>query len=136
MRYPNQKARRSPKITFGTHIAGDTFFHGPGLSAQAQYIAKLYQADDYMITEMEGVAIAQVLDRTLGLSRVMSLRGAVNFDQGHPNETTLAHLDPAPGETAGGFAETVENIVLVGAPLVDHIVKNWSTWKNGVPLQH
>lgn len=136
MRYPNQQARRSPMITFGTHIAGDTFFHGPGLSAQAQYIAKLYQADDYMITEMEGVAIAQVLDRTLGLSRVMSLRGAVNFDQGHPNETTLAHLDPAPGETAGGFAETVENIVLVGAPLIDHIVKNWSTWKKGVPLKH
>ena len=63
----------------------------------------------------------------------MSLRGAVNFDQGNPNETTLQHLDPAPGETAGGFAETVENIVLVGLKTVDHIVDNWDIWEKGVP---
>jgi purine nucleoside permease len=71
------------------------FFHGPGLSEEAQYISKLYGADDYMITEMEGVAIVQVLSRTLGIARMMTLRGAVNFDQGNPNETTLEHLDPA-----------------------------------------
>ena len=63
----------------------------------------------------------------------MSLRGAVNFDQGNPNETTLQHLDPAPGETAGGFAEIVENIVLVGSKTVDHIVDNWDVWEKGVP---
>ena len=34
-------------------MTGDTFFHGPGLSAEAQYMAKLYGADDYVITEME-----------------------------------------------------------------------------------
>jgi hypothetical protein len=28
-------------------VTGDTFFHGPGMSKQAQYIAKLYGADDY-----------------------------------------------------------------------------------------
>lgn len=134
MRYPDKQARRSPAVTYGTHMTGDTFFHGPGLSAQAQYIAKLYEADDYMITEMEAAAIAQVLNRTVGLSRVMSLRGAVNFDQGNPDETTLQHLDPAPGETAGGFAETVENIVLVGGNFTDYIVRNWSSWKSGVPV--
>lgn len=63
----------------------------------------------------------------------MSLRGAVNFDQGNPKETTLQHLDPAPGETAGGFAETVENIELVGSRVVDHIVANWPKWSGGVP---
>jgi len=63
----------------------------------------------------------------------MSLRGAVNFDQGNPRETTLQHLDPAPGETAGGFAETVENIELVGSRVVDHIVVNWPQWQGGVP---
>ena len=65
----------------------------------------------------------------------MSLRGAVNFDQGNPNETTLQHLDPAPGETAGGFAETVENIELVGSRVVDHIVANWPQWQDGVPAR-
>ncbi|WP_158769604.1 purine nucleoside permease [Paraglaciecola sp. L1A13] len=131
MRYPQTQARRKPAVTVGSHIAGDTFFHGPGLSAEAQYISQLYGADDYMIAEMEGVAIAQVLSRTVGIDRMLSLRGAVNFDQGNPNESTLAHLDPAPGETAGGFAETVENIVFVGANVVDTIVDKWPDFKNG-----
>jgi purine nucleoside permease len=63
----------------------------------------------------------------------MSLRGAVNFDQGNPNETTLQHLDPAPGQTAGGFAETVENVELVGSRVVDKIVAEWPQWQMGVP---
>jgi purine nucleoside permease len=132
-RYPDAAARRAPFVATGTHMTGDTFFHGPGMSKQAQYIAKLYGADDYVITEMEAAAITLVIKRTHGTDRVMSLRGAVNFDQGNPNETTLAHLDPAPGETAGGFAETVQNIELVGSRVVDHIVTNWGTWQNGAP---
>jgi purine nucleoside permease len=133
MRYPQQAARRDPSVTSGTHMTGDTFFHGPGMSTQAQQIAKLYGADDYVITEMEAAAIAQVIQRTLGDGRIMSLRGAVNFDQGNPNETTLQHLDPAPGQTAGGFAETVENVAAVGGKMADHIVSHWPEWKGGVP---
>ncbi|MBD2750603.1 purine nucleoside permease [Microvirga sp. BT688] len=133
LRYPQEAARLAPAVKTGTHMTGDTFFHGPGMSAQAQYIAKLYGADDYLITEMEAAGIAQVVQRTLGHQRLMSLRGAVNFDQGNPNETTLQHLDPAPGQTAGGFAETVDNIAVVGSRMVDHIVSHWSEWKNGVP---
>lgn len=133
MRYPQAAARRPPMVLSGTHLTGDTFFHGPGLSKEAQYIANLYGADDYVSTEMEAAAIIQVIDRTFGLDRIMSLRGSVNFDQGHPNETTLEHLDPAPGETAGGFAESVMNITWVGGVMVDHIVKNWDEWQYGVP---
>ncbi|AWJ87620.1 purine nucleoside permease (plasmid) [Azospirillum sp. TSH58] len=132
-RYPQDAARRAPFVGTGTHMTGDTFFHGPGMSEQAQYIAKLYGADDYVITEMEAAAITLVIKRTLGSDRVMSLRGAVNFDQGNPKETTLEHLDPKPGETAGGFAETVENVALVGARMTDHIVAHWDQWQAGVP---
>ena len=132
-RYPDAAARQSPHVATGTHVTGDTFFHGPGMSAQAQYIAKLYGADDYVITEMEGTAITQVIARLYGTDRIMALRGAVNFDQGNPHETTLQHLDPAPGQTAGGFAETVENIELVGSRVVDHIVAHWPDWQGGVP---
>jgi purine nucleoside permease len=131
--YPEEPARRAPFVGTGTHMAGDTFFHGPGMSAQAQYIAKLYGADDYVITEMEGTAITQVIARQYGTDRIMALRGAVNFDQGNPHETTLQHLDPQPGQTAGGFAETVENIELVGSRVVDHIVAHWPEWRAGVP---
>ncbi|MCG5243769.1 purine-nucleoside phosphorylase [Azospirillum doebereinerae] len=132
-RYPQEAARRAPFVGTGTHMTGDTFFHGPGMSEQAQYIAKLYGADDYVITEMEAAAITLVIKRSLGSDRVMSLRGAVNFDQGNPNETTLQHLDPKPGETAGGFAETVENVATVGARMTDHIVAHWDQWQAGVP---
>ncbi|MBD9529650.1 purine nucleoside permease [Paracoccus sp. PAR01] len=135
MRYPDASAQAAPSVKTGTHMTGDTFFHGPGLSNEAQYMAKLYGADDYLITEMEAAAIALVINRTHGIDRVMSLRGAVNFDQGNPKETTLQHLDPAPGETAGGFAETVANITAVGAPLVDTIVANWGDWRTGVPAR-
>ncbi len=134
-RYPDAQARRAPKVLTGTHMTGDTFFHGPGMSNQAQYIARLYGADDYVITEMEAAAIALVIKRLHGTDRVMSLRGAVNFDQGNPRETTLQHLDPAPGETAGGFAETVQNIALVGTRVVDHIVQHWPQWQAGVPAR-
>lgn len=133
LRYPDEAARRAPFVGTGTHVTGDTFFHGPGMSAQAQYISKLYGADDYVITEMEAAAVAQVVNRSLGLDRLLSLRGAVNFDQGNPNETTLQHLDPAPGQTAGGFPETVLNIQRVGSRFVDHVVAHWPEWENGVP---
>jgi purine nucleoside permease len=132
-RYPQDAARAAPHVSTGTHVTGDTFFHGPGMSAQAQYIAKLYGADDYLITEMEGTGITQVIARHYGTGRIMALRGAVNFDQGNPHETTLQHLDPAPGQTAGGFAETVENIELVGSRVVDHIAADWPNWAGGVP---
>jgi nucleoside phosphorylase len=56
LRYPDAAARRAPFVGTGTHMTGDTFFHGPGMSKQAQYIAKLYGADDYVITEMEAAA--------------------------------------------------------------------------------
>ena len=133
MRYPDAAARRAPFVGTGTHMTGDTFFHGPGMSKQAQYIAKLYGADDYVITEMEAAALALVIKRSHGTDRILSLRGAVNFDQGNPNESTLQHLDPAPGETAGGFAETVRNIELVGSRVVDQIVTRWPQWQGGVP---
>ena len=133
LRYPNAAARKAPSVHVGTHISGDTFFHGPGLSNEAQYIAKLYGTDDYVATEMEAAAIALVLKRTHGTDRILSLRGSVNFDQGNPNETTQAHLDPKPGETAVGFAETVANVATVGVTFVDTVVGDWAHWQNGVP---
>ena len=132
-RYPQAAARRAPEVATGTHMTGDTWFAGPGLSAQAQYIARLYGADDYRMTEMEGTGITQVIARLHGTDRIMALRGAVNFDQGSPGETTLQHLDPVPGETAGGFEESVVNIERVGSRVVDHIVADWPHWAGGVP---
>ena len=79
-RYPDAAARRAPFVGMGTHVCGDTFFHGPGLSNEAEYISDLYGASTYVITEMEGVAVAYVIKKILSLDRVMSLRAAVNFE--------------------------------------------------------
>lgn len=128
-RYSQKQATRKPKLLVGTHMAGDTFFHGPGLSKEAQYMTELYGADRYTMTEMEAAAIAQVIDRLHGTERILSLRGAVNFDQGNASETTLQHLDPAPGNTAGGFDVTLRNIVAVGSVVVDEITADWSRWQ-------
>ncbi len=97
LRYPDAAARRAPSVRTGTHMTGDTFFHGPGMSSQAQYIARLYGADDYLITEMEAAAITLVIKRTHGTDRVMSLRGAVNFDQGNPKRDHAAAPRPRAG---------------------------------------
>lgn len=128
-RYSQPQARRKPRLLMGTHVTGDTFFHGPGLSREAQYITELYDAPPYTMTEMEAAAIAQVINRLHGIQRLLSLRGAVNFDQGSASESTLQHLDPAPGNTAGGFDITLQNIVAVGGHLVDDIVAHWSQWR-------
>ncbi|WP_255324337.1 hypothetical protein [Budvicia aquatica] len=53
------------------------------MSKEAQYIAKLYGADDYVATEMEIAAITQVIARTQGTTqRILSLRGSVQFRSG------------------------------------------------------
>ena len=49
-RYPDAAANRAPFVGTGTDVTGDTFFHGPGMSEQAQYVAKLYGADDYIVS--------------------------------------------------------------------------------------
>lgn len=80
MRYPDEAAPAAPSVKVGTHMTGDTFFHGPGLSFEAQYMAELYGADDYPVTEMEDNATAQVIKRLHGTDRIAAIRGSVNFD--------------------------------------------------------
>jgi len=63
----------------------------------------------------------------------LSLRTAVNFDQGSAGETTLEHLDPEPGNTPGGFDVGLQNNHRAGSIVVDYIIKNWSQWKAGIP---
>jgi len=132
-RYTEKQALRTPFVGVGAHLAADTFFHGPGLSAEAQYITDLYGAGTYVITEMEGIAVAYVIRKILASDRILSIRSAVNFDQGSADETTLEHLDPEPGNTPGGFDAGLQNNHRAGSAVVDHIVNNWSKWKQGIP---
>lgn len=129
--YPQEAARRAPFVGMGTHVAGDTFFHGPGLSKQAQEVCDLNNGGTYTITEMEGMPVAYVIKKFGHEGRILSLRTAVNFDQGHPGETTLEHLDPAPGNYPGGFDTGIRNAFEVGSRFVDHVLANWDAWSRG-----
>lgn len=131
-RYPQTIARGAPFVGSGTHVASDCFFHGAGLSAQVQAITRLYGADDYVISEMEGIAIAQVIQPLHGLERVMSLRVVANFDQPPPGETTVQHLATALAHTTDGLADSIDHLEKVGGRVIDAMVDDWASWRGGV----
>jgi len=56
-------ARCAPLVGSGTRMTGDTFFHGSGMSAQAQYIATLYGAAAAAIAETEAAAVTLAITR-------------------------------------------------------------------------
>ncbi|MEF8836383.1 MAG: purine nucleoside permease [Candidatus Bipolaricaulota bacterium] len=128
-RYLQETARRDPFIDIGTTITGDTYFHGPGLSEQAQEIVNWYNAGTYSTTQMEDYATALALERFGYLDRYLSKRSVVNFDQPYPDQTTQSSLEA----NSGGFSIGMENALRAGKPVVDHIIENWETWANGVP---
>src|SRR5699024_8694972 len=113
--------------------AADTFFHGPGLSREAQYVCDLNGAGTYTITEMEGMPVGYVLKKFGYADRLLSLRTAVNVDQRNPKESTLEHLDSAPGNYHARLDTGIRNAFEVGSRFVDHVLANWSSWHKGVP---
>lgn len=127
--YTEEAAQRAPFVGVGTTVCGDCYFHGPGLSNEAQYICDLYGAGTYSTTEMEDYATATVLARFGYLDRYLSERDVVNFDQPHPGQTTQESLEAS----SGGFLIGMENAWRAGSVVVNHIVQNWEVWKVGVP---
>ena len=127
--YPEEAARRAPFIDIGTTVCGDCYFHGPGLSKEAQYICDLYGAGTYSTTEMEDYATATVLARFGYLDRYLSERDVVNFDQPHPGQTTQESLDTS----SGAFKIGMENAYRAGSVVVNYIIQNWEMWKSGIP---
>ena len=127
--YTEKAARRAPFVGIGTTVCGDCYFHGPGLSKEAQYICDLYRAGTYSTTEMEDYATATVLARFGYLDRYLSLRDVVNFDQPHPGQTTQESLETS----SGAFRIGMENAWRAGSVVVKYIVENWDVWSQGVP---
>lgn len=127
--YTEETARRAPFVGIGTTVCGDCYFHGPGLSTEAQYICDLYGAGIYKSTEMEDYATATVLARFGYLDRYLCERDIVNFDQPHPGQTTQESLDGS----SGAFKIGMENAYRAGSVVINHIVQNWDVWKSGVP---
>lgn len=122
--YMQQAARRKPTVGVGTHLTGDSFFHGPSLSHEAQIVAELNGAGAYVISEMEGAAVLYVLSKFGYLNRSLCLRTPVNFDQSAEAGDNFRHgLANDGGEFTGGFMTGIENLFRVGSRFIDYLSK-------------
>ena len=59
------------------------------------------------------------------------LRTGSDFDRPAPGASAVRNLLDFADQ--GGFAPALQNLVRAGSPLVDEIVTNWATWRDGVP---
>jgi len=121
--YTQPAAQQKPIVSVGTHLTGDSFFHGPSLSFEAQRVAELNGAGVYVISEMEGAAILYVLSKFGYLNKALCLRTPVNFDQSADVNDNLRHgLANDGGEFTGAFTTGIQNLFRVGSYFTDYIV--------------
>ncbi len=124
--YPQEAARALPSVKTGVSMTGDNYWHGPGSSARADEVCADYDADRYMVTQMEDNGFGVVAKRFDMLERLLVIRDVVNFDQPHPGQTVLESLDTS----SGGFSIGMTNGFLVGSAIVDQILANWESMED------
>ena len=89
----------------------------------------------YCTTQQEDNASLNALTRasTTGLvdyNRVLVVRTASDFDKSPPS---LAFEDFIASDQGGAFDVSLQALVLAGAPFVNAVTGNWSSWAAGVP---
>jgi len=134
--YAQPAATAPPSVMQCDTAAGDTYWHGELLGRRAtDWTALLTQGKGvYCTTQQEENAVYEALRRAaraklVDLNRVADLRTGSNFDRPHPGQTPFESLKAK----SGGFAIATKNLYIAGAPLVQEIVRNWNTWRAGVP---
>jgi purine nucleoside permease len=120
--YPGQRGRTPGVMKCGT-MTGDDYFSGKVPSDQARYVMEIRTEGKgvYCTTQMEDNAVATALNAHGYLNRYLSLRTVRDFDQPHPGQTVVQHLDQS---SFPGFKLALENIYIVGRPVVDDLLKN------------
>ncbi|MEU8895114.1 purine nucleoside permease [Nocardia sp. NPDC048505] len=120
-RYPGQ-AGRVPAVMKCDTVTGDDYFSGKTPSDTARYIMGVRTEDQgtYCTTQMEDNATATALARHGYLNRYLSLRTVSNFDQPHPGQTVVEHLE-AEGD---GFRLALENLYTLGRQVAGHLLQN------------
>lgn len=128
-KYIEEPARAKPSVMVGSSVTGDSYWHGRGASAMAEYICSQYGASKYGVTQMEDNALGVVLKAMGGLDRFLVVRDIVNFDQPYPGQSVKQSLEAS----SGAFSIGMVNGHKVGSAVVNHIINEWNTWKDGVP---
>jgi len=77
----DEKTRVYPLILKGTFITSDNYWKGEEGHKIAKQINKYYNCpDDYLVSDMEDIAVARVLERFGLLERLIAIRVSVNLD--------------------------------------------------------
>ena len=134
--YPQAPANQPPRVIQCDTAAGDTWFHGKILGERAASWTKTLTDGQgvYCTTQQEDNATLNALTRgaQAGLNdikRVAVLRTASNFDRPYPGQSAFESLSG----NSGGFAPAIANLYAAGGPFVAEVVRNWRTWRRGVP---
>ncbi|GAA5938219.1 purine-nucleoside phosphorylase [Sporobolomyces koalae] len=130
-------ANQPPRVFQGDALCSDAYFAGTLLSDTWANYTKLMTKGQgtYALTAQEDNASLEAFMRasTSGLvdySRILLLRTASDFDSA-PNSTYDA-LEAFQAEQ-GGFEPAIQNILIVGWPVVKDIEKNWtSVYQKGI----
>jgi purine nucleoside permease len=133
--YPN--AVKPPFVTLGDSLASSTYWHGENMNRWANDWLKLQAGKDanFVMTNMEDSGTLTALRRLsrrglVDLNRVMVLRTASNYSM-PPRGKTAAWSTTAPYPEEGRPA--LEAAYQVGNRVVQHILKNWSTYRDKLP---
>ena len=125
-------ATRDPMVLKGTSVTGDNYWKGSYDHVNAQIIAATYACPDpYAVTEMEDVAIGNVLKRLGMLDRYIIIRDSVNLDvfvNGANPVNLWDHDAKLKGwateelEVSDVFTTAMHNNYLVGKEVVNAII--------------
>ena len=110
----------SPRVTSGTVLSGDEYWHGEELAEQAEWLVDAYDAGRYRVTEMEAAGTAVALERVGALDRYLVVRALANYDRPPADRTARENLDFETGEHANDAA--AENAYRVGRALVERLL--------------
>ncbi|KAK4052027.1 hypothetical protein OIV83_002321 [Microbotryomycetes sp. JL201] len=133
-------ANEPPKVTQCDVLTSDVYFAGTLLAESFGNYTKLITKGQgtYCTTAQEDNATLEAMVRAtkaglMDYSRVIVLRTASDFDRAPP---TIVSAYEAFEAEQGGFEPALENLVIVGKPLVQHILQFWnSIYKKGIEPQ-
>lgn len=132
-------ANEPPALFYGDVATTDVFFSGHRLAEAFANITSLWTKGQgtYALSAQEDNASFEALLRAhrIGLadfSRAILLRTASNFDRPPPGLDALTAMRLT---DSGGFAPSVENLFVVGNPIVHGILDNWDEFAPGVAVQ-
>lgn len=128
-RFPQAPANQPPSLVACDGATSDVYYSGPILGTAFDNYTSLITngTGKYCATAQEDSAIFEAFLRgakagLIDFGRIIVMRTAANFDRPPPDITPYQFFF---NTDAGGFLPSVENLALVGVPIVQGIINEW-----------